>query len=84
MVMKIEVVGTTNNLKNAKEMTEYCYKMGRLCYTEKSWDELLKEPIKEKLMQGMINSGHHSIFEHANISFYFEGLPKIIAMVFNN
>lgn len=42
------------------------------------------EGINQGLMDRMLNSGHHSVFEHVNFTFYFKKIPKMLAMVFNN
>ncbi len=36
------------------------------------------------LLNRLIKSGHHSVFEHTNLTFNLNGLPKALAMVFNN
>ena len=57
-----------------------------ICYTQKSYDEILQEPEEKTLQRAEGNKGnrHHSVFGHDNISIYFEGIPKIIAMMLNN
>ncbi len=57
-----------------------------ICYTQKNYDEILKEE-KEKTIkraEGNKINHHHSVFGHDYISLYFEGIPKIIAMLLNN
>ena len=31
-----------------------------------------------------LNNGHHSVYDHINISFNLQNIPKILAMVLNN
>ena len=57
-----------------------------ICYTQKSYDEILEEPISKTIdrANGNKKNRHHSVFGHDTISLYFEGIPKIIAMLMNN
>lgn len=57
-----------------------------ICYTQKSYDEILEEPIEktQKRAEDNKENRHHSVFGHDNIQLYFEGIPKIIAMLLNN
>ncbi len=83
--MKISIPGTTNGIQTLEEAKRYCQAMARVCYAPQSMDELLKEPYKPNLTdKRLIDLGHHSPFDHFNITFYFDGLPKAMAMVFNN
>jgi hypothetical protein len=82
--MKIELIGSTNNLEELENMKKFSYGNGRICYTEKDWEEVKKELVKKELLDSMLNSGHHSIFEHMNLGLYLDGIKKILAMVLNN
>lgn len=31
-----------------------------------------------------LNNGHHSVYDHINLSFNLQNIPKILAMVLNN
>ncbi len=57
-----------------------------ICYTQKSYEEILKEPIEKTVAraEGNKKNRHHSVFGHDTIQIYFEGIPKIIAMMINN
>lgn len=57
-----------------------------ICYTQKSYNEILEEPIEKTLNRAEDNkkNRHHSVFGHDTIQLYFEGIPKIIAMILNN
>lgn len=57
-----------------------------ICYDREGYDHLKNEP-EEKTMRRVdmtINNGHHSVYDHLEINFYFENVPKILAMVLNN
>ena len=68
-------------IEEAMKLSKDC---ARACYSEKNFYEIKKEPLSLPLLEKMIKSGHHSILEHVWIGFYMDGLPKILAMVFNN
>lgn len=84
--MKISIAGSTsrNGMKTVDEFLKFSQDCGRICYSEKNFEELLEEPINEKLIGKMKKSGHHSVFGHIDLVLYLDGLPKIFAMVLNN
>lgn len=82
--MKLRLIGSTDRLKTIESMKKFSYYCGRECYTEKDFKEIQKEVPNEKLMNKMINSGHHSIFEHIGLNFDFSGWPKMFVMMLNN
>ena len=44
-----------------------------ICYTQKSYDEIIKEPLKSTLDRAEDNkhNRHHSVFGHDSINIYF-------------
>jgi hypothetical protein len=82
--MEVELKGTTEKIKDPSAAKRWVQNHARICYTEKSWDELLDEGFKEGLIGNLIGRGHHSPFDHFYLNFYFEGPEKALAMVFNN
>ncbi len=82
--MEIKLIGSTNRLKAIKSMKDFSYYCGRQCYTDKDFEEVQKEIPKKDLMDKMINRGHHSVFEHMGLTFYFRGYPKMFVMMLNN
>lgn len=82
--MKVQIVGSTNNVQSQQDAKRWVQNHGRICYTEKNWDELLEEGFKTGLMGSLIGRGHHSPFDHFGLNFYFEGPEKSLAMAFNN
>lgn len=83
-MIDIKLIGSTNNMTSLEEMLRFSQDCARVCYYEGDYEELRKEKSKEKLVQRLIKLGHHSIFEHVNLTFYMNGLPKMLAMVLNN
>lgn len=82
--MDIQLVASTNRLKDVKKMIDLSQKCGRVCYTEKDFLDVLKERADKGLQKRLIGSGHHSVFEHINFTFNFMGIPKALAMILNN
>lgn len=57
-----------------------------VCYDKEGYDNLLKEPLNktQKRIEITLNNGHHSVYDHVNIRFNIQNIPKILAMVINN
>jgi len=67
------------------ELMKFSQACARQCYSDKDFSELSEEGYNPDLIEGRIlKSGHHSVFEHINFSIYMNGIPKILAMIFNN
>ena len=84
--MEVTVIGCTNNLDKLgmEEIQKFSQNCARVCYTEKDFCDLIKEEPNQQLFNRLVNSGHHSVFEHINFNFNFSGIPKALAMVLNN
>ena len=82
--MEAKVVGITGNLGNIEELKKFARASARVCYTGKDFEDVVKEENPQRLIKSLIESGHHSPFEHTNITFYLSHIPKILAMVLNN
>ena len=82
--MEIEVVGSTNRIKNPETAKRFVQNHARKCYTEKGWSELLIENFQTGLIKSLITRGHHSPFDHFQLNLDFVGTEKVLAMVFNN
>ncbi len=82
--MKFELIGSTGNMKTLEEMLKFSQNCARVCYSKEDYADIEKEPLNMELIERMIKSGHHSVFEHINLTFYIKGIPKILAMILNN
>lgn len=83
--MDIQLIGSTNGMQEVPDFLKFSQACGRQCYSGKSFDELKDEPYDANLVEGrLLKSGHHSVFEHINLTFAMSGLPKIMAMILNN
>ena len=52
----------------------------KLCYSNSKVDDLVQSISKEdsnKLLNFIINSGHHSVLEHASFTFAIEGISRV-------
>lgn len=61
-------------------------KIAGVCYDKEGFNSLYSEP-EEKTMRRVnmtLKSGHHSVYDHIQISFNIQNIPKILAMVLNN
>ncbi|MAH03188.1 hypothetical protein CMI39_00165 [Candidatus Pacearchaeota archaeon] len=82
--MEIQLIASTNKLKDTKDMKKFSRDCARVCYTSKDFEQLREEVADTKLTDRLLRSGHHSVFEHINLTFYMKNIPKIFAMILNN
>ncbi len=82
--MDIKLIGVTNSMENIEAMLKFSQSCGRQCYSSKDFEELIDEPYKQEFLGGLIKKGHHSVFEHVNLTFSMKRSPKMIAMLLNN
>lgn len=82
--MEVKLIASPNGMKDVEDMIKFSQNCARICYTEKDFEEIQEEEISPSLQTRLINLGHHSVFEHINLTFNFKGIPKALAMVFNN
>ena len=64
----------------------FCGKIAGVCYDKEGFNHLKDEPI-EKTMRRVnmtLNNGHHSVYDHIQINFNIQNIPKILAMILNN
>lgn len=82
--MKIELKGSTNGYRTREEFLKFGQDAARVCYSEKDWNDIRKEPPNPDLINTTIKSGHHSPYEHVWLNFYMDSMPKALVMVLNN
>lgn len=71
---------------NRKEAVQLCGKIAGVCYDKEGFNHIVHEE-EEKTMRRVamtLNIGHHSVYDHINISLNLQNIPKILAMVLNN
>lgn len=61
-------------------------KIAGVCYDKEGFNHLVNEPIERtnRRIDMTLNNGHHSVYDHINISFNLQNVPKMLAMVINN
>lgn len=61
-------------------------KIAGVCYDKEGFSHLENEPVEKtnRRIDMTLNNGHHSVYDHINISFNLQNIPKILAMVINN
>lgn len=83
-MMEINLIGSTNGIKDLQSAKRFVQNHARVCYSEKCWDNLIEENFQEELVKSLIIQGHHSPFDHFHLSFEIQKIPKVLAMVLNN
>lgn len=61
-------------------------KIAGVCYDKEGFNHLVNEPVERtnRRIDMTLNNGHHSVYDHINISFNLQNIPKMLAMVINN
>ena len=61
-------------------------KIAGVCYDKEGFNHLANEPVEKtnRRIDMTLNNGHHSVYDHINISFNLQNVPKMLAMVLNN
>lgn len=75
-----------NGTFNKEEAIKLAGVIAGVCYDKEGFNHLVNED-EEKTMRRVymtLNNGHHSVYDHIMISFNFQNIPKILAMVLNN
>ncbi|MDD4298781.1 MAG: FAD-dependent thymidylate synthase [Bacilli bacterium] len=69
-----------------REALLLCGKIAGVCYNREGFHDLMYEAISttQRRVNRTLNSGHHSVYDHVNITFNITNIPKILAMVLNN
>lgn len=86
--MKISVIGSTKSGYQATKR-EFDIAGGHsagICYMAYDFDTIQNEPVEktDRRIAQTKGGGHHSVYDHTSISFYFEDIPKGLAMLLNN
>lgn len=86
--MDIDVIATTHvgYTADKDDFDMFSGRMAGVCYMSSTFDDLKKEDPEKtrKRMNLTKNNGHHSVYDHENITMYINDIPKILAMVINN
>ena len=86
--MEIKVIASTKvgYVMPKDEAVDFSGKSAGICYLPDTVETLFAEaPEKtQRIADGNIKSGHHSVFGHPTYNLCLEGIPKILAMILNN
>lgn len=86
--MEIKVIASTKEgYEIPKDEADiFAGHMAGVCYLKDNMDTLLNEPEEKTLrrVNTILESGHHSPFDHTQITLELVDVPKIIAMMLNN
>ena len=61
-------------------------KIAGVCYDREGFEHLENEPEERtnRRINMTLNNGHHSVYDHINLSLNLQNIPKMLAMVINN
>lgn len=86
--MNVKIIASTkeNFVADKESFDRFSGRCAGVCYMASTFEELATEDVvkTEKRVRQTKLSGHHSVYDHNHFSLYFEGIPKIIAMLLNN
>lgn len=69
-----------------EQLVLYCGRVATKCYSPLSWDEICEQPEEKALKRAKdcLNNKHHSIYDHAELTFSMSEIPKFLLMILNN
>ena len=86
--MEIKVIASTKPYEQVDvgELTLFGGKLAGICYMNSEFEDIINEDVEKTLKRAKmtLDLGHHSIYDHLQLTLLFKGIPKIIAMVLNN
>ena len=75
-----------NGTFNKEEAIKLSGKIAGVCYDKEGFNHLVNEP-EQKTMRRVdmtLNNGHHSVYDHIQLSLNLQNVPKLLAMIINN
>ena len=71
---------------NMNSSLKLCGQIAGVCYSKHGFSSLEKESEDKTLnrIETTLNNGHHSVYDHVNVTLNIKNIPKILAMVLNN
>lgn len=69
-----------------KEAIKLSGKIAGVCYDKEGFDHLQNESEDKtnRRINMTLNNGHHSVYDHINVSLNIQNIPKMLAMIINN
>ena len=73
-----------NRIKD--ELFLFSGRIGKKCYSPSSWEDILKDDDDKAIKRAnmCLENKHHSIFDHAYLTFEMRDIPKFLLMILNN
>lgn len=81
--MEIKIIGSTNCITTKEEALEFAANCGAVCYSEDGFHKSNSEK-NQRVLDRLLNSGHHSPFDQISFNLEMNNIPKIGAMILNN
>ncbi len=88
--LKIQILPSEFVEKNGKfnqqKALQHCGKIAGICYSKSGFESVYEEPVEktQRRIDRTLNNGHHSVYDHVNMTLYIKNIPKILAMCLNN
>ncbi|MCL2621494.1 MAG: FAD-dependent thymidylate synthase [Firmicutes bacterium] len=85
--MKISVVAGTKLGKTPKEeFDDLGGKAAGICYMASTFEEICTEPKEKTIKRTALTKsmGHHSVYDHCNITLYLHEIPRVIEVLLDN
>jgi hypothetical protein len=86
--MEVSVIATTHPCYTADkdELDRFGGLAAGVCYMANDFASLLNEDKSktEKRVNLTKQSGHHSVYDHSNITLYLHGIPRVLEILLNN
>ena len=86
--MNIEILASTKQgyQPDLREQEIFSGNMAGICYMKGDFEKINNEKVEDtdKRIARTLTGGHHSVYDHSKITFYFENTPKLFAMLLNN
>ena len=75
-----------NGKFNQQKALQHCGKIAGICYSKSGFETVCDESLEktQRRIDRTLNNGHHSVYDHVNMTLYIKHIPKILAMCLNN
>ena len=69
-----------------RQLILYCGRVARKCYSPLSWEEICAQSEDKAFerAKACLENKHHSIYDHAELTFSMSEIPKFMLMILNN
>lgn len=81
-----EAINKINEIQDLTSKISLAGKTAGVCYMREDYlsDTIQNKELSIKRAKMTASRGHHSIYDHSNITLLMEGIPKVVAMMLNN